>query len=124
MTTSTSPKFWTRQRLLLILGLVAAVAGVVFFGGRFIGRMLWRPSREPIREWMSIPYVGRAYGFPPPVLYEAIGITPNRNKDNTPIRELAQQLNLTSAELIQKLEARIAQGPPPEPDGPPGGPPP
>jgi hypothetical protein len=122
MAVTPPPKFWTRQRILLVIGFVTALALTLFFGGRFIGRLFWRPNREPIREWMSIPYVGRAYGFPPPVLYEAIGMVPNRDNDHTPIRDLAQQLNLTSAELIQKLEARIAQGPPPELDGPPGGP--
>lgn len=119
MSTPSSAKFWTRQRILLVIGFVAALAATLFFGGRFIGRLFWRPSREPIREWMSIPYVARAYGFPPPLLYKAIGITPNRENDHTPIRDLAPQLSLTAAELIEKLEAYIAQGPPPEPDGPP-----
>lgn len=119
MSTSSSSKFWTRQRILLVIGFVAALAATLFFGGRFIGRLFWRPSREPIREWMSIPYVARAYGFPPPLLYEAIGMTPKRENDHTPIRDLAPQLNLTSAELIEKLETYIAQGPPPEPDDPP-----
>lgn len=120
MSASTPPKFWTRQRLLLVIGFVAALALTLFFGGRFIGRLFWRPSREPIREWMSIAYVARAYGFPPPILYETIGMTPSRENDHTPIRDLAEQLNITSDELIQKLEARLAEGPPPEPSGPPG----
>jgi len=119
MTVPPPAKFWTRQRILLVIGFVAALAVTLFFGGRFLGRLFWRPSREPIREWMSIAYVARAYGFPPPILYETIGITPSRENDHTPIRELARQLNQTPEALIEKLEARIAQGPPPEPSGPP-----
>jgi hypothetical protein len=117
MTTTPASPFWTRQRLLLVGGLVLALLVTVFFGGRLLGRLLFRPSREPIREWMSIPYVARSYGLPPPVLYEALGLPPRQGADHKPIRELASDLNLTVAEVIATLEARIAEGPPAPPDG-------
>lgn len=116
MTISSSPRFWTRQRLLLVGGLVLALLVTGFFGWRLLGRVLYRPSREPIREWMSVPYVARSYGLPPPVLYEALGLPPRQGADHKPIRELASDLNLTTAEVIATLEARIAEGPPAPPD--------
>ncbi len=115
----------TRQRVLLILGIVLVLAVLLFFGFRFTRRFINRPTREPIKAWMTIPYVARAYDVPPWALYQTLGVvdelspnngtqTPNQRdpRNLKPIAAHASDLGITPDEAIAKLEQRIAQGPP------------
>lgn len=94
--------------------LVVALCVTLFLLFRTIQTVRHRPTYEPIEGWMSVIYVARAYRVPPPVLYDVIGMDadPGPHGDHRPIAEIAQKLGITTEELIAKLEARIAQGPP------------
>lgn len=38
---------------------------------------------ELIRNWMTIPFIGRMYHVQPPVIYEALDIPMNKNQDKS-----------------------------------------
>ncbi len=101
-----------RNRILLIAGLIVAVLITGFFGVRFVRRILYRPTREPIRGWMDIGYVSRAYDVPPYVLYTALNLPDPGRRDRRPISEIATAQNKSTEEVIAVLQERIARGPP------------
>jgi hypothetical protein len=103
-----------RKRLLLIGTFIIALLITLFFGVRLVRRILYRPTREPIRAWMNIGYVARAYGLPPQVLEEALGLPPGPPPDRRPLSEIAKAQNRTTDEVIQILEKAIAQARPPD----------
>jgi hypothetical protein len=107
------------KRLLLIGSFVIALLITLFFGVRLVRRILYRPTREPIRAWMNIGYVARAYGVPPRVLEEALGLPPGPPPDRRPISEIAKAQNRTTAQVIQILEKAIEQARPPKHPPPP-----
>ena len=104
-----------RKRILLIGGLVVALVVTLFFGSRFVRRILFRPSREPIREWMSVGYIARAYGVPPIALEQALGLPPGPPPDRRPISEIAKAQNKTTTEVIAIVEKAIEASRPPRP---------
>lgn len=36
-----------------------------------------------IRDWMTIPFISKMYHVPPNVLFDALGIPPNRNREKS-----------------------------------------
>ncbi len=103
-----------RTAILLVLLALAAVLTLVF-GARLAGRFLYRPSREPVKEWMNVPYIARAHGIPPQEIGAAIGIAPpqpGQRPDTRPLSAIAKERNVSSDELIKLIEAKLAQGPP------------
>jgi hypothetical protein len=111
-----------RQWVLLLAFLLA-----VLFTGLFATRAVrhavyWRLHRdEPIRPWMSVPYVAHSYRIPPHVLYQAIGLPPTQH-DRRPLREIAREQNRAVETLISELQDAIIHSrppypPPPPPDG-------
>jgi hypothetical protein len=101
-----------RQTLLLILGLCLAIAATFFFGYR-AGRTARhiRQQNEPIKSWMSVPFVAHTYHVPEDLLFQAIHVAPNP-RDHRPIRDIARAEKLPSAELIGELRNAIASAPP------------
>ena len=110
----------TWQRALLVgLAFVVAIAGTFVFGFRFGRRVRrLRAENEPIRAWMSVPFVAHTHHVPPAVLFEAIGVEPRKPHDRRSIRRLARDLNRPVPELIAQLQRAIDAARPP------GGPPP
>jgi len=102
-----SPK--RRQQMILVSALLLALFITFFFGLRAFRRFSRPPSDEPIREWMSIPYIAHAYHVPPPVLIEALGLPTDTRPSRRPLDRIAKELNLTTAEVITRLEEAIAQ---------------
>lgn len=102
-----SPK--RRQQLLLLSALLLALFITFFFGMRAFRRFRQPPNDEPIRAWMSIPYIAHSYGVPPPVLWAALDPPPDLPPSRRPIRRLAEELNLTTDEIIARLEKAIAE---------------
>lgn len=98
-----------RQQVLLLGGLLLALLVTVFFGVRAFRRFSHPPSNEPIREWMNLPYIAHAYRVPPSVLLTALGLPADTPPSRRPIRRIAQDLNLTTADVITRLEEAIAQ---------------
>ena len=119
MAPSPSSGISQRRRFLLIGGLVIALVITLFFGYRLVRRILFRPSREPIREWMDVGYIARAYGIPPHVLEEVIGIPYGPPPDRRPIGVIARAQGKTADEFVKLIQDRINKGPPYPPRPPP-----
>jgi hypothetical protein len=107
-----------RSTVLLVAGFLLALALTFVFGyraGRHAHYMRW--ENEPIRGWMSIPFIAHAHHVPPEMLYSAIGLDP-QNKDRRPIRRIAREANRQTEDLIRQLDAAISQiHPHPKPPG-------
>ena len=85
-----------------------AIAGTVFFASR-AGRRARHihAENEPIRAWMSIPFIAHAHHVPAAVLFQAIGVQPQEPHDRRPIRRIAHELNRPVPELIDQLQHAI-----------------
>jgi hypothetical protein len=109
-----------RRTLAIGLAFVLAVAGMVVFASRAsrrVRQMHTASASEPIRPWMSIPFVAHVHHVPAPVLFQAIGVEPRQPRDRRSIRRIAHELNRPVPELITQLQRAI------DATEPPGGPP-
>src|SRR5437016_13697109 len=99
---------WKQWTLLVAFGLVLLATGL--FSVRAVRRAVyWRLHRdEPVRPWMSVPYVAHSYRVPPQILYEALGIEPQPH-DRKPIKEIAREQNISVEQLITTLQGAIAR---------------
>jgi hypothetical protein len=101
-----------RRTLLLTLGLALAIALTFLFGyraGRHVRLIRW--ENEPIRQWMSIPFIAHAHHVPPEILYHALGLEP-QPRDHRPLRRLARDQKRPVEQMIRDLNAAIAQNRP------------
>jgi len=97
------------RRWLLLALFAVALAVTVFFGFRFVRRVfLAPPSREPVRGWMNLPYIARAYGVDPQVLHDALGLTPGV-PDRRPLEEIAQSTNRSLEDMISVVDKKIQE---------------
>src|SRR5438445_11916903 len=98
-------KQWFAIAVLAVVLLITSL-----FSVRTVRRAVyWRLHRdEPIRPWMSVPYVAHSYRVPPHVLYEALGM-PHPPHDRRPINEIAQEQNRSVDEVIATLQSAIAR---------------
>lgn len=120
-------RFGWKQWILLV-GFTLVVAITSLFVVRTVRRVnYWRVHHdEPIRPWMSLPYVAHSYRIPPHILYEALDITPVP-RDRRPISQIAKDLNRPVDEVVIDLQNTIARerashpqgSPPPSRGGPP-----
>lgn len=97
-----------RQTLLLVAAFCLAIGATFFFGYR-AGRTARhiRQRNEPIKAWMSVPFIAHTYHVREAVLFQAIGVPPNP-RDHRPVRDIARAEKLPSAELIRELKNAIA----------------
>ncbi len=111
---------WKQWVALAAFALVVSMTAL--FAVRTVRRAIyWRFHHdEPIRTWMSVPYIAHSYRVPPRVLYEALGI-PQAPRDRRPIREIASAQNRSVDEVIAVLQSAIAHE---RTVHPPGAPPP
>lgn len=103
---------WGWQQWLLLLGLVLSLGVVYFFGVRGLQYIPRRQVDEPIRPWMTVPYVARSYRVPPQVLYSALGL-PDRPPDRRPLMTIARAQNRPVAAVIANLQNAIVHARPP-----------
>jgi hypothetical protein len=116
------------KQWILFVGFTLVVAITSLFVVRTVRRVnYWRVHHdEPIRHWMSLPYVAHSYRIPPHILYEALDITPVP-RDRRPISQIARDLNRPVDEVVIDLQNAIARerashpqgSPPPSRGGPP-----
>jgi len=100
-------KLWRRE-LLIGLAFLAAVALTFVFGyraGRQAHRL--RMEREPIRAWMSVPFIAHTHHVPVSELFAAIGVHPREPHDRRSVRHLAHDLNRPVPEVIDELQRAI-----------------
>lgn len=70
---------------------------------------------EFIRDWMTIPVIGKMYHVPPPVIFDALKISPNRNE-----KKSLKQLNdkyfpNQSGHVLDVVKATVQANLPPTP---------
>ena len=90
-----SSKTTPRQRVLVIGLIIVGFIFTAFFGLRalhafkkFNGHRPPPPGKvetdvELIRDWMTVPFVSRMYHVPDEVIFEALEISPNNNRDKS-----------------------------------------
>ena len=101
------------------LAFVVALGCVLLFASRTT-RMVRQihSENEPIRAWMSVPFIAHAHHVAPSVLFAAIGVQPRQPRDRRSVRRIARDLNRPVPELISQLQRAIDAA-----QRPPGGPP-
>jgi hypothetical protein len=105
---------WPRRVLLLAFALSIAIT--VIFAMRAVQHRPHPRVDDPIRPWMSVPYIAHSYHVPPHVLFNAIGRPMERPLDRRPIARIAAEQNRPVEELISDLQDAIVrerQFPPP-----------
>ena len=104
--------------------LTAAFAVALVWTGLFAVRASRhvRPLRaaadEPIRPWMSIPYVAHSYHVPPQVLFQALDL-PFNPRDRRPIGKIARAQGRSIQDVEALLRQAIIHARPPYPPPPP-----
>jgi len=107
--------------LLLAVAFCVAIAGTFIFGfraGRHARHLHW--ENEPIRPWMSVPFVAHTHHVPSAVLFHAIRMEPQPH-DRRPLRTIAREQHRPVEEVMADLERALASAghthPAPEPGG-------
>ncbi len=96
---------------LLVMGLILSMALIGIFAFRSIIYMPHRREAEPIRPWMSIPYIAYSYRIPSKGLFQALGL-PDNPRDRRPLAAIAREQNRTVQSVIQTIyQAIIAAHP-------------
>jgi hypothetical protein len=109
------------SRLALALGLafLLALTGTFLFAYR-AGRQARHihSANEPIRAWMSIPFIAHTRHVPAPVLFQAIGVQPEPH-DRRSIRHLAHDLKRPVPDVMAQVQRAVnaAEHPPGPPQG-------
>ncbi len=109
---------WGWTEWLMLVGLVLSLAAVTFFAVRGLRQVPRRQVDEPIRPWMTVPYIARSYRVPSHVLYAALGL-PATPRDRRPLIAIARAQQRPVNELIADLDTAIVHARPPYPTPPP-----
>lgn len=97
-----------QTRLMLVVALVLAIALTFVFGyraGRQARRIHWR--NEPIRAWMSVPFIAHTHHVSPDTLFEAVGVAPHA-RDRRSLRRIAREQKRPLDAVIHDVEKAIA----------------
>jgi len=108
-----------RSTLAVGIAFMLAIAGAFVFASRAArqARQI-RAENEPIRAWMSVPFIAHTHHVPTSVLFQAIGVHPREPHDRRSVRHIAHDLNRPVPELIAQLQRAIdaaAHPPGPQP---------
>lgn len=60
-----------------------------------------RLANEPIRPWMSVPFIAHVHHVPTASLFAAIGVKPQQPRDHRPLRRIASDENRPVSDLIR-----------------------
>jgi hypothetical protein len=108
-----------RRTLAVALAFILAITGTFVFAYRAGRRARHiRTENEPVRAWMSVPFIAHTHHIPASVLFQAIGVHPQEPRDRRSVRHIARDLNRPVPELIAQLQRAIDAA-----AHPPGGPP-
>jgi len=94
--------------LILAVAFCVAIAGTLIFGfrvGRHARRMHF--ENEPIRPWMSVPFIAHTHHVPSALLFHAIGLEPEQH-DRRPLRLIARQEHRPVEDMMRDLERALA----------------
>jgi hypothetical protein len=106
-------KTWVRA-LAVGLAFVLAITATFVFAYR-AGRRArhLRAEEEPIRGWMSVPFIAHTHHVPAEALFAAIGVQPREPRDRRSVRHLARELHRPVPQVIAELERAIHAARPP-----------
>jgi len=85
-----------------------AIAGTFVFAfraGRNARRLRW--ENEPVRPWMSVPFIAHTHHVPPAALFHAIGLEPQQH-DRRPLRTIAREQHRPVEDVVRDLERALA----------------
>lgn len=86
--------------LILAVAFAVAMAGTFLFAvraGRHARMLRW--ENEPVRPWMSVPFIAHTHHVPPSMLFRALGLEPHMH-DHRPLRVIAREQHRRVDELI------------------------
>jgi hypothetical protein len=92
---------------ILAVAFCVAIAGTFIFGirvGRHARHLRW--ENEPIRPWMSVPFIAHTHHVPAHILYQAIGVEPEPH-DRRPLRDLAREQHRPVDDVVRDLERAL-----------------
>jgi hypothetical protein len=97
-----------RRTLAVGLAFMVAITGTFVFAYR-AGRQARHihAVNEPIRAWMSVPFIAHAHHLPANVLFQAIGVEPREPHDRRSVRRIAHDLHRPVPDLISQLQRAI-----------------
>jgi len=99
------------QTIAVILAFCLSIGAAFFFGYRASTRARqMKRQNEPIRAWMSIPFVAHVHHTDPGILFDAIHVPVNPH-DRRPIREIAREEHVPPANLIRELQGALDKAP-------------
>ena len=68
---------------------------------------------ELIRDWMTIPYIARMYQVPPPMLFDAVGVSHKGNEEKS-LKQLNDEYFPAEAGIVmEKVKAAVLANQPP-----------
>jgi hypothetical protein len=102
----------------LVMGFGLSLVIIVIFAIRSVRQAPHLRVDEPIRPWMTVPYIAHSYHVPPYVLYQSLGIPPQL-LDRRPIYVIARLQNRSVESVIAALKDSITHARPPYPTPPP-----
>lgn len=108
-----------RRTLAVGLAFLLAIAGTFFFAyraGRHARHI--RAENEPIRGWMSVPFIAHTHHVPANALFQALGVVPREPHDRRSVRRIAHDVKRPVPDLIAQLQRALDAA-----AHPPGGPP-
>ena len=62
---------------------------------------------ELIREWMTIPFISKMYHVPPNVLFDALGIPANKNREKSLRRLNREYFPQAEGIVLEKIKAAV-----------------
>jgi len=62
---------------------------------------------ELIREWMTIPFISKMYHVPPNVLFDALGIPANKNREKSLKRLNREYFPQADGIVLEKVKAAV-----------------
>ena len=62
---------------------------------------------ELIREWMTIPFISKMYHVPPNVLFDALGIPANKNREKSLKRLNREYFPQAERIVLEKIKAAV-----------------
>jgi hypothetical protein len=64
---------------------------------------------ELIREWMTIPFISKMYHVPPNVLFDALGIPANRNREKSLKRLNEEYFPRAKGIVLENIKAAVRE---------------
>jgi hypothetical protein len=106
-----------KQRWVALMALLAVVSATSALATHTVHRFIYWQTHadEPIRPWMSVGYVSRAYRVPRELLYQALQLPVPQGRDKRPISNLARLQKRAMQQEIDLLESAIARSRQPSP---------